>query len=53
MIFLFIAQSLVHSMRLTFCSPCEIINSLSASTCMPRRTTPCTVGKRGSFQPVA
>jgi len=51
--FLLMDQSLSHSMRLTFLdAPCSRMNSLSASTRMPRRMMPCTVGKRGSFQSV-
>mmetsp|Transcript_23036 Transcript_23036/g.40898 ORF Transcript_23036/g.40898 Transcript_23036/m.40898 type:complete len:248 (-) Transcript_23036:1408-2151(-) len=45
-------QILSHSCRVTFFeAPCETMNSCSAWIVMPRRTTPWTVGKRGSFQP--
>mmetsp|Transcript_3780 Transcript_3780/g.10539 ORF Transcript_3780/g.10539 Transcript_3780/m.10539 type:complete len:211 (-) Transcript_3780:1112-1744(-) len=49
---LLIAQILSHSMRfVAFDMPCVMTNSSRPSTVMPRRSTPCTVGNRGSFQP--
>mmetsp|Transcript_38935 Transcript_38935/g.65463 ORF Transcript_38935/g.65463 Transcript_38935/m.65463 type:complete len:279 (+) Transcript_38935:585-1421(+) len=49
--FLLMFQILSHSMLLAFLlAPWLRMNSLRASTCMPRRMMPCTVGKRGSRQ---
>mmetsp|Transcript_18117 Transcript_18117/g.39631 ORF Transcript_18117/g.39631 Transcript_18117/m.39631 type:complete len:232 (-) Transcript_18117:166-861(-) len=48
--FLLMFQILSHSMLLAFLlAPWLRMNSRSASTCMPRRMMPCTVGKRGSL----
>mmetsp|Transcript_1242 Transcript_1242/g.4872 ORF Transcript_1242/g.4872 Transcript_1242/m.4872 type:complete len:254 (-) Transcript_1242:473-1234(-) len=50
--FLFMAQNLSHSISTSFLeAPCAMMKSCRACTCTPRRSTPWTVGKRGSFQP--
>mmetsp|Transcript_12407 Transcript_12407/g.38292 ORF Transcript_12407/g.38292 Transcript_12407/m.38292 type:complete len:215 (+) Transcript_12407:407-1051(+) len=49
---LLMCHSFSHSIRLTFLlAPCSRMNSRSPCTVRPRRTMPCTVGKRGSYQP--